>query len=76
MVSSALNLLFFSGLALGSLIDRRQLAPAVSTTSSTAQVTRLSEVHSISKDHASLNRDTSTYYLGYREEDFAKPYAK
>ncbi|KAK6838804.1 hypothetical protein RU639_000655 [Aspergillus parasiticus] len=65
-----------ANMAHGLTLDRRQLAPAATTTGSTATPTTLEENNFISQDFESLNNDTSSYYLGYREEDFAKPYAK
>lgn len=59
----------------GMALNPRQLSPAATTTAGTATPT-LQNGSTVSKNFEPLNNDTSSYYLGYREEDFAQPYAK
>ncbi|KAM3451112.1 hypothetical protein MY5147_009153 [Beauveria neobassiana] len=64
-----------AGVVHGMAFNHRQLSPAATTTGGTATPT-LRNGSTVSKNFESLNNDTSSYYLGYREEDFAQPYAK
>lgn len=68
----------FAGLSNARVVDRRQLAPAEPVSASitpTASATPLTK-STISTDPAKLDSNTDDYYLGYREADFKKPYAK
>ncbi|KAM3497285.1 hypothetical protein MY10362_009359 [Beauveria mimosiformis] len=64
-----------AGVVHGMAFNPRQLSPAATTTGGTATPT-LQNGSTVSKNFEPLNNDTSSYYLGYREEDFAQPYAK
>jgi hypothetical protein len=78
MLSITALALALSALANGNVIHpKRQLAPAASSinTAADATVTLLSQ-DTISKDPSALDSNTEDYYLGYRDEDFQKPYAK
>ncbi|KAJ5806547.1 phloretin hydrolase [Penicillium pulvis] len=58
--------------------SRRQLhpaEPAASVVANTAMMASLNQ-GTVSTDTASLESNTTEYYLGYRIEDFQKPYAK
>lgn len=78
MLSLTTLALAFSVVANGNVIyPKRQLAPAASSINSAieAEVTLLSQ-NTVSKDPAPLESSTEDYYIGFREEDFKKPYAK
>ncbi|CAI7570994.1 unnamed protein product [Penicillium bialowiezense] len=78
MLSLTTLALAFSVVANGNFIyPKRQLAPAASSINSAieAEVTLLSQ-NTVSKDPAPLESSTEDYYIGFREEDFKKPYAK
>ncbi|KAK8150736.1 hypothetical protein G3M48_009626 [Beauveria asiatica] len=64
-----------AGVVHGMALSPRQLSPAATTTGSTT-IPTLENGRTVSKNFESLNNDTSSYYLGYREQDFAQPYAK
>lgn len=64
------------GSACAHVLDRRQLSPA-SVVQSDALPAPLESNNTVASDvESSLDSDTGSYYLGYREEDFKKPYAK
>ncbi|KAI9733941.1 MAG: hypothetical protein M1834_002596 [Cirrosporium novae-zelandiae] len=57
-------------------INKRQLAATPSASVAIATPTFLSNSSDISVDMEDYQPDAGQYYLGYRETDFAKPYAK
>lgn len=78
MLSSVLPLILAAAAVNGLALDRRQLAPAATKVdSASAAVTPIQLAdNTTSIELAAYEADTSTYYLGYREADFAKDYAK
>ncbi|PYH94059.1 hypothetical protein BO71DRAFT_450329 [Aspergillus ellipticus CBS 707.79] len=78
MRSFAVAAAVLAGLANANAIDRRQLAPAEADSAvaaTTATLTSMSQ-GAVSTDTAKLDSNTEDYYLGFREADFQKPYAK
>ncbi|KAF2158849.1 hypothetical protein M409DRAFT_71410 [Zasmidium cellare ATCC 36951] len=71
-------LLFGPWVTTASLVKRGDLAPAATTTDSAAvaSATRISAQNATSTNLAPYNGNSSAYYLGYRGEDFQRPFAK
>ncbi|KAK8165918.1 hypothetical protein BC567DRAFT_251158 [Phyllosticta citribraziliensis] len=59
----------------GNVVHRRQLAPAAPVSSSVPANLTAGE-DTISTNVSPLDSNTEEYYLGFREADFEKPYAK
>ncbi|KAK4494015.1 hypothetical protein PRZ48_015201 [Zasmidium cellare] len=71
-------LLFGPWVTTASLIKRGDLAPAATTTDSAAvaSATQISAQNATSTNLAPYNGNSSAYHLGYRSDDFQRPFAK